>query len=156
MEFSELLERFTGAVEAADADAFVELFLPDATYEDVFDGVFAGHDEIRKMFVVNFHSKARDFVWEYHEPVSDGEIGYAHLTLSYTSSMRHNDGTRVVLSGASQFKVADDRIASYREWAYGLAGLAQLGVPAELIERQAHRESERILADADPDIHRLA
>ena len=155
MEFVELLARFTGSVEAADADAFVDLFAADATYEDVYDGVFAGHDEIRGMFETNFHSKARDFVWEYHEPVSNGEIGYAHLTLSYTSSMPHNDGTRAVLTGASQFKVADDRIASYREWAYGLAGLAQLGVPAALIERQAHKEATRILADTDRVTHRL-
>lgn len=155
MAFPELLSLFTKAVEDADVDAFLELFHGDATYDDVFDGVFTGRAQIRNMFEVNFHGRARDFRWEMHEPVSDGTIGYAHLTLSYTSTMKHNSGKRVVLSGCSQFQLRGEKIASYREWAYGIAGLSQLGTPPQLIVRQAQRESERIISRANPDTHRL-
>ena len=61
MAFSELLSLFTKAVEDADVDAFLELFHGDATYDDVFDGVFTGRAQIRNMFEVNFHGRARDF-----------------------------------------------------------------------------------------------
>tara|TARA_B110000116_G_scaffold255634_1_gene254125 strand:+ start:700 stop:1188 length:489 start_codon:yes stop_codon:yes gene_type:complete len=87
-----LLSLFTKAVEDADVDTSLELFHGDATYDDVFDGVFTGRAQIRNMFEVNFHGRARDFRWEIHEPVSDGTIGYAHLTLSYTSRFVSRDG----------------------------------------------------------------
>ena len=115
MAFTELLSLFTRAVEDADVDAFLELFHGDATYGDVFDDVFTGHAQIRKMFEVNFHGRARDFRWEKREPVFDGTIGYTHLTLSYPSTMKHDSGKRVVLSGCSQFQLRDEKIASYRE-----------------------------------------
>ena len=71
------------------------------------------------MFEVSFYGRARDFRWEMHEPVSDGTIDCAHLTLAYASTMKHNSGKRVMRSGCSQFQLQGEKIASYREWDYG-------------------------------------
>ena len=77
------------------------------------------HAQIRNMFEVSFHGRARDFRWEMHEPVSDGTINCAHLTLTYASTMKQNSGKRVMRSGCSQFQLQGEKIASYREWDYG-------------------------------------
>jgi len=153
--FVELLRCFTAAVEAGDVEAFADLFTDDGVYDDVFYGVFEGRAALREMMAGHFHGNARDFRWEMHEPVISGSVGYAHYTFSYTSTMKHSAGKRVVFSGCSQFKLREGKIAAYREWAFGLAGLSQLGAPPELIARQAVRESERIKRAADPSVHQI-
>ena len=42
MSFSDLLQEFTGAVEAGDGQKFASLFCEDGIYDDVFYGVFQG------------------------------------------------------------------------------------------------------------------
>ena len=152
-QFRELLDRFTAAVEANDVDAFGALFTDDGEYDDVFYGVFKGRSAIGHMLREHFHGSAKDFRWEMHDAVSDGAIGYAHYTFSYTSTMKHSEGQRVVFTGCSQLTLADGRIRRYREWAFGIAGLYQLGAPAELLRRQAGRESERIRTDPGARAH---
>jgi ketosteroid isomerase-like protein len=78
MAFTELLSLFTRAVEDADVDAFLELFHGDATYGDVFDGVFTGHAQIRNTFEVNFHGRARDFRWHDRLRASDAQLHLNH------------------------------------------------------------------------------
>ena len=154
MDFRSLLDRFTAAAEPGDPAAFSELFAEDGTCDDVFYGVFRGREAIGRMLREHFHGNAKDFRWETHDAVCDGAIGYAHDTFSDTSTMKHGAGRRAVFTGCSQFRLdADGRIARYREWAFGIAGLSQLGSPADLLARQAERESARIRKDADPGVH---
>ena len=154
-DFAELLGRFTDAVQAGDTGAFMALFTEDGVYDDVFYGEFRGRERLAEMLRDHFHGHARDFRWEMHDPVCDGRIGYANYTFSYTSKMKHSAGRRVVFTGCARFVLRDGRIESYREWAFGTAGIAQLGAPAAVIARQSSREAARIRAAADPASHRL-
>jgi len=150
LEFPEILQNFTRAVEAGDGDAFAALFTEDGCYDDVFYGRFTGRDALAGMLTDHFHGHARDFRWRMHDPVSDGETGYAHYTFSYTSTMKHSAGRRVTFTGCSRFELVGEKIAAYREWAFATAGLAQLGAPPEQIARQAAREAARILSADGP------
>lgn len=154
-DFTDLLDRFTAAVESGDADAFAALFSEDGVYDDVFYGEFRGRARLAEMLRDHFHGHARDFRWEMRDPVCDGRVGYAGYTFSYTSTMKRSEGRRVVFTGCSQFLLRDGRIESYREWAFGTAGLAQLGAPPEALARQSEREAARIRASADRAMHRL-
>ena len=154
-EFAGLLDRFTAAVESGDAEAFAALFCEDGVYDDVFYGAFRGRERLAEMLRGHFHAHARDFRWEMHDPVCDGRVGYVSYTFSYTSTMPRSAGRRVVFTGCSCFHLRGGLIESYREWALGTAGLAQLGAPARVLMRQAERESARIRAAADPVRHEL-
>lgn len=154
-DFTGLLGRFTDAVRSGDADAFAALFTEDGVYDDVFYGEFRGRARLAEMLRDHFHAHARDFRWEMHDPVCDGRVGYAAYTFSYTSTMKHGAGRRVVFTGCGRFALRDGLIESYREWAFGTAGLAQLGAPAAVIARQSEREAARIRAAADPGLHLL-
>ena len=151
--FRALLDAFTAAVERKDIGAFSALFTEDGEYDDVFYGVFKGREAIGAMLQEHFHGNAKDFRWEMHDEIFAGDLGYAHYTFSYTSTMKHSLGKRAVFSGCSQFRLKDGLIHRYREWAYGLAGLSQLGAPPTLIARQAGRESDRIRGAANPTVH---
>lgn len=153
--FSGLLDRFTAAVESGDTAAFTRLFHADGTYDDIFYGEFQGHERLAEMLRHHFHGHARDFSWEMRDPVCDGRVGYARYTFSYTSTMKRSEGRRVVFTGCSQFLIRDGLIESYREWAFGTAGLAQLGAPPPVLARQSEREAARIRAGADRRRHRL-
>ena len=153
--FIGLLDRFTAAVESGDGDAFAALFREDGSYDDVFYGEFRGRRRIAEMLCEHFHGHARDFRWEMHDPACDGRVGYARYTFSYTSTMKHSEGRRVVFTGCAQLLLRDGLIESYREWAFATAGLAQLGAPPRVIARQSEREAKRIRARADHRRHRL-
>ena len=131
------------------------LFHADGTYDDIFYGEFRGHERLAEMLRDHFHGHARDFSWEMRDPVCDGRVGYASYTFSYTSTMKRSEGRRVVFTGCSQFLLRDGLIESYREWAFGTAGLAQLGAPPPVLARQSEREAARIRAGADRRRHRL-
>ena len=154
-EFAGLLARFTAAVESGDTAAFVALFCEDGVYEDIFYGAFRGPERLAEMLREHFHGHARDFRWEMREPVCDGRVGYANYIFSYSSTMPRSAGRRVVFTGCSRFVLRDGLIESYTEWAYGTAGLAQLGAPPSVLVRQAERESARIRSAADGSRHRL-
>lgn len=153
--FTGLLDRFTAAVESGDTAAFTRLFHAEGTYDDIFYGEFRGRERLAEMLRDHFHGHARDFSWEMHDPVCDGRVGYASYTFSYTSTMKRSEGRRVVFTGCSRFLLRDGLIESYREWAFGTAGLAQLGAPPPVLARQSEREAARIRAGADRRRHRL-
>ena len=152
--FTSLLDRFIAAVESGDDREFAALFCEEGVYDDVFYGEFRGREHLAKMLREHFHAHARDFRWEMHDPVCDGRIGYAGYTFSYTSTMERSEGRRVVFTGCSRFLLRNGLIESYREWAFGTAGLAQLGAPPPVLMRQAEREAARIRSGADPRRHR--
>lgn len=127
-EFTDLLDRFTGAVEAGDGSALADLFTPDGVYDDTFYGAFKGRDSIADMLENRFWGDATAFQWDMYEPVFDAgrQLGYARWVFSYTSAMDDSRGKRVVFNGMSQFSLESGLIVAYREvFSAGLA-LAQL------------------------------
>ena len=127
-DFTDLLDRFAGAVEAGDGTALAVLFTPDGVYDDTFYGAFKGHDAIADMLENRFWGDAEAFKWDMYEPVFDSmeNLGYARWVFSYTSVMDDSRGKRVAFNGMSQFKIENRLIVAYREvFSAGLA-LVQL------------------------------
>ena len=53
-DFAEKLQRFAGAVEAQDGDAFGALFTEGAVYHDAIYGAIHGREAIAKMMAVDW------------------------------------------------------------------------------------------------------
>lgn len=115
MATSKMLRIFCDAVERRDGAAFARLFTPDAVYHDLFYGAFEGHDRIAALIDDWFHRTARDFRWDMHEPVSDGQTLYARYTFSYISILPEAEGRRVGFEGVAIMKLRDGLIREYRE-----------------------------------------
>lgn len=136
--FATLTRAFAAAVIAGDGAALAALFTPDGAYEDGFYGVKSGPDGIRAM-LGEFHAAARDFAWDFTDPVSDGRTGYARYRFSYVSILPECAGRPVVFEGMAQFTLRDGRIERYREVFDRGVALVQLGFEAERIARVLRR-----------------
>lgn len=138
--FVALLEDFAAAGIANDQARFTALFAEDATYDDNFFGLHRGRAEIAAM-LQRFHDTGENYRWEFHEPVSDGTLGYAWFRFSFASKMPGYEGKPVLITGISCFRFANELIVEYREvFDTGIA-LAQLGFPAERIKRILDKEA---------------
>jgi ketosteroid isomerase-like protein len=131
MDATALLKEFCSAVERRDGKAFASLFTEDGVYNDVFYGAFKGHEKIAEMVDDWFHRTARDFRWDMHRPVSNGEMLYAYYTFSYVSKLAEADGKRVGFEGVSMMKLRDGKIAEYREVANVGPAFVELGFAPE-------------------------
>ena len=131
MNATGLLKEFTSAVERRDGKAFASLFTEDGVYHDVFYGAFKGRQKLAEMIDDWFHRSARDFRWDMHRPVSNGEMLYAYYTFSYVSKLPEADGKRVGFEGVSMMKLSDGKIAEYREVANVGPAFVALGFAAE-------------------------
>ena len=127
-DFSEMLSRFTAAVEQPDGSGLAALFTPDGAYHDTFYGAFEGRDAIADMLENRFWADAEAFLWDMFEPVFDTSrnLGYARWVFSYTSTMADSAGKRVAFDGMSQFSIDQGLIANYREVFSAGIGLVQL------------------------------
>jgi ketosteroid isomerase-like protein len=114
MEFDNLLERFSAAVVAGDAEALAELFTQDGTYDDYFFGPSSGHEAIKKM-LAHFADGGRDFRWEFFAPALSGNTGYASYRFSFTSKRPEARGARVTFDGIGRFDLEGGRIKRYSE-----------------------------------------
>lgn len=142
MSFSALLERFADAVRRNDGPGLGALFTPDGVYEDGFFGPHAGPGAITAM-LQRFHDGGRDYWWEFVEPLSVGDLGYARWRFSYASRRAGMDGRPVLFEGISRFALRGGLIAHYYEvFDRGLA-LAQQGYPAEAIAGVSARAAAR-------------
>jgi len=138
--FADLLNAFTTAGVANDGAGFAALFSEDATYDDNFFGLHRGRAEIAAM-LQRFHDTGEDYRWEFHEPVTDGMLGYARFRFSFRSKMPGHEGKAVLIAGISCFRVVGGLIAEYREvFDTGIA-LPQLGFPAERLKRVLDKEA---------------
>ena len=93
MDVTALLKEFCSAVERRDGKAFASLFTEDGVYHDVFYGAFKGRQKLAEMIDDWFHRSARDFRWDMHRPVSNGEMLYA-----YSSAVGNNGSAFAGLS----------------------------------------------------------
>ena len=131
MDATALLKEFCSAVERRDGKAFASLFTEDGVYHDVFYGAFKGREKIAEMIDDWFHRTARDFRWDMHRPVSDGEMLYAYYTFSYVSMLPEANGKRVGFEGVSMMKLSDGKIAEYSEVANVGPAFVELGFAPE-------------------------
>jgi ketosteroid isomerase-like protein len=109
-----LLAAFANAVQTNDGQALARLFMPDGVYEDGFFGSHAGRAAITTM-LQRFHDTGSSYLWEFVDPVSDGDVGYAHFRFSYTSRLPESIGRPVLFEGISCFRFRGDLIAHYSE-----------------------------------------
>ena len=148
-----LLDAFTKAVAAGDGAGFAALFTEDGCYHDVFYGAFRGRAAIADMLENRFHRDAGNFRWDMHDPVRDGEIGYARYVFSYDSKLAGAEGRRVVFEGVSIFGLSGDRIKDYREVANVGPGLVALGFAPERIAKILGRQAAELAARPEAGGH---
>ena len=144
-DFSDLLARFTKAVEANDGRGLAALFTPGGTYVDYFFGPYTGPDAIAGM-LAHFHEDARDYSWTFFDPVSDGKVAYARYMFSYVSKMTASAGRAVVFEGMSCFKLEGGKIAHYSEVFDRGSALAQLDFAPERMKKSLVRFAQILLS----------
>ncbi len=151
--FTQLLKDFAAAVEVGDGSALAALFTEDGVYDDIFYGQFHGRDAIRGMVENIFWRDARDFLWEFRNPLANEEIGYATWLFSYTGTTKHNNGKRCGFEGVGVFHLRDGLIARYEDRCNAVAPLRDMGVPFEVIDRMAGKWHSAFLTRAGIDRH---
>ena len=146
MQMTALLSAFCSAVEQRDGKRFAALFTDDATYHDVFYGAFTGPDRIAQLIDDWFYRTAREFRWDMHNPVGDGDSLYAYYTFSYVSLLPEAQGKRISFDGVALMKLRDGKISEYREVAnVGPAFVAMNFAPQRVCKILA-REGEALRA----------
>jgi len=144
MDFAGLMKALAAAAMAGDGARFAAMFAEDGVYHDVFYGEFRGRAAIRDMLENRFHRDAENFRWDFHDPVSDGEIGYARYVFSYDSRLPDSVGRRGLFEGVSIVRLAGGRIRDYREVANVGPGLARLGFAPERLEKVMARMAREL------------
>jgi hypothetical protein len=114
MEFEAILDRFASAVAAHDSRGLAALFTEDGCYDDYFFGPHEGRDAIAAM-LDRFYEGGEAFCWEFTEPVSRADLGYASYCFSYRSREPESAGRIVAFEGMSRFRLRDGLIAHYGE-----------------------------------------
>ena len=142
--FRALLDAFVSAAVAGDGARFAALFTEDGCYHDVFYGAFQGRSAIADMIENRFHRDAENFRWDLHDPVCDGDIGYARYVFSYDSKLAGSEGKRALFEGVSIFRLASDKIRDYREVANAAPGLLALGFAPERLAKFLAREAREL------------
>ena len=132
--FTALLAAFSAAVQANDGRRLAMLFTADGIYEDSFFGARAGRASIAAM-AQRFHDTDGSYLWEFLDPVRDGNIGYARFRFSYASRLPECMGRPVLFEGISCFRFEGELIARYSEVFDRGVALVQLAFPPERIRR---------------------
>lgn len=144
-EFPALIQRMTQAAAAGDGAAVAACFAADGLYHDCFYGTFVG-SEIINLIHNRFHRDAQNFLWHVHDPVQQGNIGYARYVFSYDSILAGAQGKRAMFEGVSICRLAQGKIQDYREVANAVTGLYMLDFSPERIVKHAARESQELTA----------
>ena len=155
MEFRDLILRLTQAIVRGDGATAAACFTADGVYHDVFYGAFAQAD-IPRMVADHFHRDATNFIWDIHQPVSDGQTGYARYVFSYDALMAGAEGRRALFEGVSVCELRDGLLLSYHEVANALPGLAMLGFMPERLAKVAERQGRELAARTEAAHHRVA
>jgi ketosteroid isomerase-like protein len=153
MNPSLMLRDFADAVERQDGSRFATLFAAHGVYHDVFYGAFEGRAEIAAMIDDWFYRTARDFRWDFHQPVSDGTTLYARYTFSYVSTLPEAQRKRVGFEGVAIMQLRDGLISEYREVANVGPALVSLGFAPERVCKLLAREGEHLRRDPSFERH---
>lgn len=154
MDFATLIERMGTAVCEQRLDDAAACFTTDGTYDDVLYGQFVGRDQIAQMFADHFHRDGEDFRWTFHDPVADGETGYARYLFSWSSKLPGSEGVRAGFEGVAICGLRDGLLASYREVATVTTARHLLGFAPERMAKLAAREADQLLARDEFAPHR--
>ena len=146
MSFAALLERMTWAAEAKDGQGFAACFTEQGIYRDYIYGDHIGRASIADMLENYFHRDATDYRWQFFDPVNDGRIGYAWSLSAFTSTIPQFKGRKIVIDGASRFRLKDGLIEEYWESVNGGVAMSQLGVAPERIAKVLARWAGQLQA----------
>ena len=151
--FDSLIRRMGEAVCAGHFSAAAACFTADGVYDDDFYGRFAGRKDIERLFAEHFHRDGENFRWSFHEPVSDGQIGYARYVFSWDSKLPGAAGKRAAFEGVSICRLEGALIARYREVAATQTARHMMGFPPERLAKLVARETERLLSRPEVSPH---
>jgi ketosteroid isomerase-like protein len=144
MNPKDMLAAFTRAVESRDGTGFARLFTENGIYHDAFYGAFEGRARIAELIDDWFYRSARDFLWDMHDPVSDGRMLYARYVFSYVSTLPEAQGRRVMFEGVSVMRLEDGLIREYHEVANTGPALLRIGFPPERVAKILARQDEAL------------
>ncbi|HCU90964.1 MAG TPA: polyketide cyclase [Gammaproteobacteria bacterium] len=138
-DFKTLIAKMTKAACNGDGKGAAACFTSTGTYHDCFYGAFKGK-AIINMVENFFHRDAENFIWDVHDPVDNGKVGYARYVFSYNSKLPDAYGKRVVFEGVSVCRLSEGLIDDYREVADSVTGLYQLGFSDQRLTKLIKRE----------------
>lgn len=144
--FGSLIRRMGEAVCARDFPAAAACFTAEGVYDDDFYGRFTGREEIARLFAERFHRDGENFHWSFHEPVTNGEIGYARYVFSWNSNLPDSAGKRAVFEGVSICRLEGPLITHYREVAATQTARHLMGFHPERLAKLVAREAERLVS----------
>ena len=153
MEFDTLIRRMTQAACAGDGAGVAACFTPEGVYHDVFYGVFQGA-EIVDLIEGHFHRDGRDFRWDTHDAVADGQMGYARYVFSYASRLKGYGAARACFEGVAVCRLQDGLIAEYKEIANAATGLSLIGFEDARVAKFIAKEARNLLARDEASLHR--
>ena len=153
MAFERLIRDMAAAIARGDGAAAADCFCADGVYHDVFYGAFP-KPEIPRMVSDYFHRDATNFIWDMHDPVSDGRVGYARYVFSYDGRMPGSEGRRAIFEGVSVCTLRDGLILAYHEVANTAPGLQRLGFAPERLARVVARQADALAARDEARHHR--
>ena len=152
MSFEDLIRRMTQAACAGDGAGVAACFTPQGVYHDVFYGAFQGV-EIVGLIEGHFHRDGRDFRWDVHDPVTDGDTGYARYVFSYASRLDGYGDRRACFEGVAVCKLRDGLIHEYKEVANAATGLSLIGFEDARVAKFIAREARDLLARDEASGH---
>src|ERR1700733_3097880 len=138
-EFAVLVARLGAAATKGDGKAFAGCFTEDGVYHDYIYGPHTGRASIADMLENLFHRDAGDYDWQFFDPLTNGQFGYARSLSRFVSKIPEFKGRRVVIDGTSRFVLKNGLIAEYRESVNGGIAMAQLGVQGVRMEKVFRR-----------------
>ncbi len=153
MEFAALVEGLAVAAAAGDGDRVAALFTPQGVYHDVFYGAFRGREKIREMIEEYFHRDAENFLWDMHDPVRQGDLGYARYVFSFDSKLPEARGRRAMFEGVCIARLDNGLIREYREVANVGTGFVLLGFEPQRTAKILGREASQLRARPESAAH---
>ena len=154
MLFDKLIRDMTAAACRGDGAGVSACFTPDGTYHDVFYGAFQGA-AIVDLIENHFHRDGRDFRWDIHDPVSNGETGYARYVFSYASRLQGYGQARACFEGVALCRLSGGLIHEYREVANAATGLSLIGFEDARVAKFIAREARDLMARDEARSHGL-
>ena len=146
MRFGALIRKMTDAACNGDGRRVATCFMEDGIYDDVFYGIFKGHNRIEEMINGYFHRDACNFLWDIHNPVTDGKTGYVRYIFSYESKLRETLGQRTIFEGVAIVTLEKDRIKLYKEIANVAPGLQRMGFDLKRIGRFMEKQIDELVS----------
>lgn len=153
MNFNQLMQTMSAAAVAGDGQAVAACFTPDGTYHDVFYGAFTGREAIADMIENYFHRDGENFIWDLHDAIDNGAVGYVRYIFSYTAKLKGFEGRRSLFEGVAVCRLTDGHIHHYSEVGNAATGLSLMGFAPERVVRFIEREARDLTERPEAAAH---